>query len=551
MPSNVKLNVTGLPPGKATGVTITYQVGQIPVASVDLAPPGLSSDLRIAEGFGDIDGLKRKGEVTIDILVGTYAGNSGNTIRKLKFTGLFDGMTIGNMVGGNTYQAIVKNKAQTLLELTTITPGLYPTSINIFKNPSYQLITGGDEENAAVKTWNNAEAALDLQPSFKKPVIEFYTDLMLWIIKRQYTDWKSFTGRDKMADGALPFEAIYNDPRYKKALAAASKLFSTVDFSAVSGGTATSLRAGRETVSKTLAQIFKQGPNVFLENYKYFLSQLGCTIIFSNSKMYVVPDNSVIKPAGGVIGKGQLQTKPNKAGPADYNSYMYNDNGYRDIAHVMVQLGSYAGGIYLGDLSFERGVLATYSDKELSQASGVLIVEGHPWLALSPTTPLAVSGKEAKPRLDQKSDSMHNTPTKFDDGAKQVKESYVQGSEKAKAAFEAVANNLRNYAETKFYQARFTDRHGSLTMDFNPNWVPGTGGSLYVRETKMIVAFYVTNVTHRVEVSAPNHGSAITVVNFSCGRMGEKPKGTDSDSFLGYTAGKELAVQSKFIADNM
>jgi hypothetical protein len=69
-----------------------------------------------------------------------------------------------------------------------------------------------------------------------------------------------------------------------------------------------------------------------------------------------------------------------------------------------------------------------------------------------------------------------------------------------------------------------------------------------VRETGSTLAFYVTNVTHRIDVSAPNTGTAITTVSFSCGRFGGA--GTGSDTFLGYDLGKEQGVQSGFIGDN-
>jgi hypothetical protein len=66
----------------------------------------------------------------------------------------------------------------------------------------------------------------------------------------------------------------------------------------------------------------------------------------------------------------------------------------------------------------------------------------------------------------------------------------------------------------------------------------------------MTLAFHVANVTHRIDVSAPNTGSAITTVSFNCGRLGYSPPGTLSDVFLGYNSGKEQGVQSSYIGDN-
>jgi hypothetical protein len=86
-------------------------------------------------------------------------------------------------------------------------------------------------------------------------------------------------------------------------------------------------------------------------------------------------------------------------------------------------------------------------------------------------------------------------------------------------------------------------------MDFNPNWVPGTSGTLYIRETGNFIAFYVTGVTHRIEMSVPHSGHAITSITFCCGRMGASPPGVDADLFLGYNLAKEQAIQAAFVAD--
>jgi hypothetical protein len=112
-----------------------------------------------------------------------------------------------------------------------------------------------------------------------------------------------------------------------------------------------------------------------------------------------------------------------------------------------------------------------------------------------------------------------------------------------------MAEAISAYAETKYYQAKYYDRMGSLNMDFNPKWVPGTGGTLYVRATGVMLSFYVTSVTHRIDTSAPNHGNASTTVNFCCGRIGSGPEGVSADRYLGYDAGKESGIQGSYVGD--
>jgi hypothetical protein len=66
----------------------------------------------------------------------------------------------------------------------------------------------------------------------------------------------------------------------------------------------------------------------------------------------------------------------------------------------------------------------------------------------------------------------------------------------------------------------------------------------------MWLVFYVVSVTHRIDVSTPNNGTAITIVNYNCGRMGKTPPAVTKDEFLGYDQGKEKSIREKFIGDS-
>jgi hypothetical protein len=207
-------------------------------------------------------------------------------------------------------------------------------------------------------------------------------------------------------------------------------------------------------------------------------------------------------------------------------------------------------GTNAGALTSDRGLVGEYCTT-LGGGTGVLAVKSHPWMGLTPTgdVPAKTSVSTLK-KLDGKG-SMVEAATSFKAGKAIGKNTTAEGvASKKSSAGNLTKATLDNYAETKMYQAKYIDRQGTITMDFNPNWVPGTGGSLFIRETGMTLAFHVTNVTHRIDVSAPNTGSAITTVSFNCGRLGASPPGTDSDVFLGYNLGKEEGVQSAFIGDN-
>jgi hypothetical protein len=138
----------------------------------------------------------------------------------------------------------------------------------------------------------------------------------------------------------------------------------------------------------------------------------------------------------------------------------------------------------------------------------------------------------------------------YESAKKAKQEGLVARQEKKDQRFVASLRDvLKNYAETKYYQARYGDRQGSITLDFNPKWVPGTSGSLYVRETGTFVAFYVTGVTHRIEMGAPHNGTAMTSITFCCGRVGASPPGVEQDMYLGYNLAKEKAIQAAFLSD--
>jgi hypothetical protein len=555
MAHDVNIKVSNLPiNATATGISIYYQVGAIPTATITLAPGG-PDKIKISEGlasFGDVDGLKRTALVSIDASVRTYQGDAGYTTRKIKFSGLFDGLSLSNLVGNNSYQAVIKNNAQILLELTTITPGLYPTSINIYRNPNFSIAYKPESgEVDAALTWQKFGITAE---DVKKGPIRFYTRLMQLIVTNQLNgSWKDYTGSDKMLSGSDAFTKIFSDKRYMASLRIASDLLDKVNLDAVAGGAEEKVDVGHKDVLSTLRQLFIQGPTVVLENYMNFLAYMGCSLIFSNSRLHVVPVNSMLKPDTDTPGYRKLQDKPNHAYPADYNSYVYNDNGYRDIGTVMVTIEGQVPGPSLGGKMHDTGNLAHFNaPKDLTNSAGVLVVNAHPWMVVAATSWSVSDAVPTRKDLDTVAPIVVTPFTSTKDIVDNLIARRTARDKENLAKTEKLlpADLLENYAETRFYQERYKDRTGSITMDFNPNWVPGTSGTLFVRETGLTVAFYVTGVNHHIEMSPPAGGSATTTINFSCGRMGKAPHGVSEDKYLGYTLTKEKAVQEAFIKDN-
>jgi hypothetical protein len=545
--TDVSITAGGLGGVTVIGMTISNTVGSIPTALIDVAPGGPGATNASSAGLGQVgapDQIKRN-PITLSASV-KIRGESTLT-RSIKFLGLIDGVNLSNVVGSNSYQVVLKNRAQKLTELTTITPGLVPASVNIWRHAGHNMTRNTEEDPAEIKAWANIEASGVLD----KPPIEAYTEIIKWILNKQVEGWAEYLGTEQSIRGSAAYSAVLGNGKYQKAAKIGLELMNSVDLRAVSDGTASKLKANSSSIIiNSIGDIFKSGPSVILENYMNFLAYMGCTIVFSNSKMFVVPANSVLKQNPGSPGRKALSSKPNQAYPSDYNSYVYNDNGYRDVGCVLVLTPGWKDGTNAGALSTDRGLVGEYCTT-LEGGTGVLAVKSHPWMGLTPTGDVPAKTSVGTLKKLDGGGSMVEAATSFKGGKSIGKNTTAQGiASKKLSAGNLTKATLDNYAETKMYQAKYIDRQGTVTMDFNPNWVPGTGGSLFIRETGMTLAFHVTNVTHRIDVSAPNTGAAITTVSFNCGRLGASPPGTDSDVFLGYNLGKEQGVQSAFIGDN-
>jgi hypothetical protein len=159
--------------------------------------------------------------------------------------------------------------------------------------------------------------------------------------------------------------------------------------------------------------------------------------------------------------------------------------------------------------------------------------------------------------VPQTRDKADNAKAPMQDGAKDYSNAKNESKSKAKGEQEKKDSTyqqefneiLKNYAETKLYQTRFGDRTGSIVMDFNTDWVPGTSGLLWIHETKTWLQFYVVTVTHKVEVAPASNGTAITIVNYRCGRIGDNPAAVDTDKYLGFDKGLEDNVRQAWIGD--
>ena len=554
--SDVKLSVTPLPGVTPTGVSINFSAGAIPVCTVDFAPAE-QEVIKIEGGAVGIlanpDEYKRKVEITVDIDVTTHSGKDKTTNHTFTWSGLLDGISLSNNVGSNTYQAVLKGRAQTLLELTTLTPGLTPSSVNIYKNPFYAILgVSSDSDESVEKAWGSFRGSEDLK--FQEDPLKFYVSLLKLVVARQLDGYEYYLGNETTVNSTKALEKVYSEERYTRALTKAQMLLETIDISAVDGGKLASIQTQANNASNKIRDYFFGGPNVLLENFMNFLGFIGCTLVFGDEKIFVVPERSFIKQTHTKPGVKEESTTPNVAYPADYNGYNYNDNGYRDIMAVILSNELPIGGQAMTDLSFDPSLIGYYKDeKELTQASGVLVIPEHPFSMMYSTSDNNFhDAHELKDTADSTGQAYHPDSKKYDDALNDPDEKQAERGTDKKQKYSDILSggeDLTNYAEIKFYQARYGDRRGTITMSFNTNWAPGASGTLYVRETGFSLDFWVESVTHRVDMTPPAGGSAITIINFCCGRMGTSPVGVDEDKFTGYNKSKETDFINKFISD--
>lgn len=549
--SDVKLTVDPLPGVTVIGVTLNFTAGAIPTCIVDLAPD--ERDVVKIEGaakgiLADPDSFKRKNDIKVNLEVTSKSG-AGDTTRRLEWTGLFDGLTIGNTVGQNTYQVILKGKAQTLLETTILTPGLHPSSINPYRNPLYSILFNANSGDRGSEVAMVSHEWFDGVNSKDHP-IKLYVNIIKKILELQKGNFNMFLGGEKSPDGQKAIRKIYSQGRYTRALEKAIAVWNKIDTSAVDSGTIQELVCSLPNALGSVKQVIMYGPNVLLENFMNFLATMGCTMIFGgDDKIWVVPERSFIKQEHSTPGKKKTSDKINVANPADYNSYTYNDNGYRDIFAVIAATEIVLGGTSVLGRDTEPGYVGWYYDtQELTQASGILLIKNHPFhYYYSSNDNNAADAKEMKNKADG-GESYYSEEKKWG-GDKDKEDQKKRNKEKSEGYTGGLKDYINNYAETKFYQGRYGDRRGTITMDFNPKWCPGTSGTLFVRETGFFIDFWVESVTHRVDMSPPTGGTAVTAIQFCCGRMGTQPVGTTEDRFLGYNKGKEDQVKNAFIQD--
>lgn len=517
------------------GLTISYGVNTIPVCLVDLDPTISNSLLE------NPDAAKRKVECTITGEVTTNRGLPGEKTQQIKFVGLFDGVSINQTMGSLDYKAVIKSKWQTLIEANTKTPGLHPLGQNVFKRVRALEVDGSSDEETAFK----GLVHIDDDPGAN--IVDYYASILKGMLQIQADGGNGLFGQEGEGATNLAIKEVIQSGNYKQAAQKALDLVQGgLDVSALSG-TVTKMSSAYLNQGLSIIDMFLHGPENVWENMLAFYDALGACLVVGNNKCFVVPANSFIKPQHTVPGPGQDSDKPNTAYPANYNQWSYNDNGYRGVGYVVVlnDIANTNKNLHQNVPSVDMGMFPKTAEAGGDFGTAVLIVRRNPFMFMG-------MGHGYNP---EKGKDARTTQGKYP-GKEGIKNSKSQVNVQKEYEKEADTNPIvtdrdvfDNYAEIKLYQARYGDRIGSITMEFDPNWVPGTSGTLYTRYPGIFLDFFVTNVTHKIALTPPNGGTAVTVISFSCARLGSDPVGVDEDKFFGYNQGKMQGVQQSFIGD--
>lgn len=530
MKTDVEVTVTGDLPfnEKAiSGINISYGINAIPVCILNLDAPYIE---KTSPEFLCKPEIYKSRNLNVSISVKSKTGC-------IKFDGYFDGLNISQSVGSISYQAVIKNKFQRLLEIYPRAIGIMPSSYSIFRTVDNVKIEHGDlRKNIAEFTVGTNK--LDVS----KSIGEFLMGYIKAIVRTQFDFQLNFNTTENY-NGLL---SQIRSKVYLENLTESNKLFDKVDLSYVAKCAILSNEIGNYIAEQTLGEHTDLW-DLMLRAYDV----LGCVLLVGNDTLTVVPAATYLKIDHAVPPHQGTSSKPNTANPADYNGFSVSNNGFVNIKYCYVVVDAVNLGPYSARLPNEvtqhMGIYPKTDDKEIPDdgSSGILIVKASPFLI-----PAINAGWTMNDEMQQK---LQSRSSHFDRPAVDPDVPKEDMEKANKVWFESMHSSvlLDQYAKLKFLQMKYADRTGSFTSVFNPNWVPATTGSLYTRTPGLFVNFYVNEVRHTITMDVPNQGSAVTSVNFSSvrmGRQGEIP-GVEEDELFQYSKSDMEGLQKKWIKD--
>lgn len=542
MNCDVKVSISGgLPFNEAgvTGVSISYGFNMIPCATLTLNVPYImqNNPAFFENPTQYKKSTKKSQDIVIDIKTATGC---------ITFKGYFDGLSVVQTPGGMEYTAIIKNKFQILTELYPKLMGMYPGSIAVGKFSANMAYNSSAAEYTALLA-GGATIDANLAPN------EFYQQFIIKVIESQQQSEEYFNLHQDIS----VLRNILEKTSYKDNLTLCKKLIEQdLDLTFAKSP---SYQCSRDLPYQAdlLVSAGDDAWNLLLA----VMGESGCVLLASSEKLYVIPQSSFLKLDGTCPPVGSQSSKPNEAYPGDYGNFVLNDNSYKNIKYCMVTTLTDAALMVNRGSKVNLQGLGQYPKDEDTDinpddgASGILFVETPPWLARTIAGSVMIHTKKAAgnqsapyPSVGDKKDldSVDEAKAAVDAKTDEFDQDFGKDNEEIKTI-------LDNYAKSRFLAEKYTERTGSFTLEFNPNWVPATTGFLASRSPKIMFNFYVTGVTHNISLNGAKSGTAITQISFNSarygGNMGSIPFVEQNDLYE-YDSGKMKSVQQKWLSDN-
>lgn len=516
----ITLSGSAIPTFDPVGATVRYGLNMIPFAVVDLTAAHLAL-------LCDFDKYRR-----------TSATLRINTINGcIVFNGLIDGLSPSQSPGAIQAQMVIKHSFQLLNEVYPRIPGFHPTSLDVLKRTA--VINGDDlDSDTGMATTIQISSALavgDKNGGVRANLLQFFLAAWVATVKAQIS-LKLFSGvRQELGDLAQVANAFVK-VKYPIALGLLNNIVTTyTDGLAINGSDAV-------VNNFVLSEIIHNSGSLW-EGMLRNLNSMGAGIVIGNNKAYFIPESGFLNfPHSSNIGKRVSSSQPNTAFPSDYNGYSFNDSGYKDVAAVYVVADENCTQLNVGLTSS----IGHYTDP--NARGGILAISlpqfvalGLDWSVLQNNTPMWKGVRDRVVNTGPVAD-YNNIAKAYHETAAQKNQDW--------------ADTIRqkfsdNWAQLKYCQQKYSDRTGSINCIFNPNWAPGAIGSLYTRSPGTIISFFVTDITHRFNMSPPNAGEATTSVQFNCGRVGQtvESSGLDKLELYDFDYTKSFSFANDFISD--
>jgi hypothetical protein len=495
------------------GVDIQYGYNMIPYASVELTPEHLKM-------LCEIEKFRRK-PVTISVQTEKDC---------LRFDGLIDGLSMQQHLGSISWRLIIKNRFQVLAEVYPRLPGLHPSS----QTPFYrnEVTTVSPDPTSYLDRLKMGEI---LRPDMSKNVIEFLVQAMkMFVANQQHISLFSDSHKD-----------AYNIIKLAKELSTttlplAAEMLEKINTAYVAGMVLTA--ADYATASVILQELVDvQGS--LLSVLINAAGTFGCAVVFGNDSAYLVPEAGYLKQKHTLPVPSAPSLFPNVVYPSQYEHIAFDDNGYKDVKAVFVMSDQNA--TYLNSKS--KIELGSYVDPDPNVTGGVVSIYLPKPVAISASgayfTGMYEAHKAAKEGVEDLVDVL--SAEEIAEEIKKVEEEFQLKIIDTQRRF------INNWAQLQYLQIKFTDRTGSISTFFNPNFAPAAGGTVYTRYPGMYMDFFVTGVTHSFSVHAPSDGSARTLIRFNCARMGssQSGQGLDKVDLYDYSSDTAALYAASFVND--